>query len=338
MTASRPLVAVAALRRRSSLPPGVRRCRPRPPQAASPGRRAAAVDVPAVKAAAGTIESTLELSGNLAPRSARRRQAARARCPRARARRHRRRRCARARRSPPSTAARSTRRPTPPSPRSTSPRPASKPPTRRSPTPTTEHERAQNLFEKGALPRQRLDAAETAHKSASAQRELARANLAQAEAALRRAREVQRDTTLTSPVDRLRRRAQLRPGRDSRRRPGRRRRRPARAEARSRRLGARGRPAQGRHARRRRRAGAAGRALPRPARRDRAGGRRAQPPLPDRGPRAQPRGRAALGHVCHRAHRDRVGDRRASSCRAKPSRPAPASASCWRSRATLSRP
>lgn len=65
---------------------------------------------------------------------------------------------------------------------------------------TTELERARNLFEKGALPRQRLDAAETANKAAVAQRELARASLAQAQAAQRRAREVQRDTTLTSPV------------------------------------------------------------------------------------------------------------------------------------------
>lgn len=65
---------------------------------------------------------------------------------------------------------------------------------------TTELERARNLFEKGALPRQRLDAAETANKAALAQRELARASLAQAQAAQRRAREVQRDTTLTSPV------------------------------------------------------------------------------------------------------------------------------------------
>jgi RND family efflux transporter MFP subunit len=64
-----------------------------------------------------------------------------------------------------------------------------------------EQERAQNLFEKGALPRQRLDAADTAKRASLAQRELARANLAQAEAALRRAREVQRDATLTSPID-----------------------------------------------------------------------------------------------------------------------------------------
>lgn len=63
-----------------------------------------------------------------------------------------------------------------------------------------ERDRARNLFEKGALPRQRLDAAETAHRAAAAQRALAKANLAQAEASLRRAREVQRDATLTSPV------------------------------------------------------------------------------------------------------------------------------------------
>lgn len=66
---------------------------------------------------------------------------------------------------------------------------------------TLERERAQNLFERGALPRQRLDAADTASRSAAAQRDLARANLAQAEAALRRAGEVQRDATLTSPVN-----------------------------------------------------------------------------------------------------------------------------------------
>ena len=63
-----------------------------------------------------------------------------------------------------------------------------------------EHDRAKNLFEKGALPRQRLDAAQTAHRASVAQRDLATANLAQANAVLRRAREVQRDTTITSPV------------------------------------------------------------------------------------------------------------------------------------------
>jgi HlyD family secretion protein len=64
-----------------------------------------------------------------------------------------------------------------------------------------EHERASNLFEKGALPRQRLDGADTAHRAVSAQRNLARANLEQAEAGLRRAREAQRDATLSSPID-----------------------------------------------------------------------------------------------------------------------------------------
>jgi RND family efflux transporter MFP subunit len=64
-----------------------------------------------------------------------------------------------------------------------------------------EHERANNLFEKGALPRQRLDGAETAHRASTAQRDLATANLAQANATLRRLKEVQKDTTVTSPVN-----------------------------------------------------------------------------------------------------------------------------------------
>jgi cobalt-zinc-cadmium efflux system membrane fusion protein len=64
----------------------------------------------------------------------------------------------------------------------------------------TELERAKNLFDSGALPRQRLDAAQTAHRSAVAQRDLARANHAQAQAAERRTREIQRDTTLVAPV------------------------------------------------------------------------------------------------------------------------------------------
>jgi RND family efflux transporter MFP subunit len=63
-----------------------------------------------------------------------------------------------------------------------------------------EHDRAKNLFDKGALPRQRLDAAETSHRASVAQRDLATANLAQANAALRRAREVQSNSTVTSPV------------------------------------------------------------------------------------------------------------------------------------------
>lgn len=63
-----------------------------------------------------------------------------------------------------------------------------------------ERERAQTLFDKGALPRQRLDAAETARRAAVAQRDLAQASLAQAEATSRRSREVQRDATITAPV------------------------------------------------------------------------------------------------------------------------------------------
>ena len=63
-----------------------------------------------------------------------------------------------------------------------------------------EFDRAENLFGRGAIPKQRLDAAETARRAAAAQRELGAANVAQAEAALRRAREVQRDATLTSPI------------------------------------------------------------------------------------------------------------------------------------------
>jgi RND family efflux transporter MFP subunit len=65
---------------------------------------------------------------------------------------------------------------------------------------TSEHTRAKTLFDSGAIPRQRLEAAETAHRSAVAQRNLAQANLAQTQAALRRARELQRDATLTSPM------------------------------------------------------------------------------------------------------------------------------------------
>jgi RND family efflux transporter MFP subunit len=65
---------------------------------------------------------------------------------------------------------------------------------------TLEHDRAKNLFERGAIPRQRLDAADTAHRSAAAQRDLGKATLAQAEAALRRAAEVRRDAILVSPI------------------------------------------------------------------------------------------------------------------------------------------
>ena len=64
-----------------------------------------------------------------------------------------------------------------------------------------EHDRAKNLFDKGALPRQRLDGAATQFRAATAQRDLATANLAQANATLRRLKEVQRDATVTSPVN-----------------------------------------------------------------------------------------------------------------------------------------
>lgn len=63
-----------------------------------------------------------------------------------------------------------------------------------------ERDRAKVLFDNGALPRQRLDAAMTAHRSAIAQRDLATATLAQMNASLRRTTEVQRDATVTSPV------------------------------------------------------------------------------------------------------------------------------------------
>jgi RND family efflux transporter MFP subunit len=63
-----------------------------------------------------------------------------------------------------------------------------------------EIERARNLFEQGAIAKAQLDTAETAHRTTSAQSELSKANVAQAEATLRRAREVQRDATLRSPI------------------------------------------------------------------------------------------------------------------------------------------
>lgn len=64
----------------------------------------------------------------------------------------------------------------------------------------TEQARARTLFESGALPRQRLEAADTTLRAAVAQRDLARATVAQAEAAARRASEVQKNATLTAPV------------------------------------------------------------------------------------------------------------------------------------------
>jgi HlyD family secretion protein len=63
-----------------------------------------------------------------------------------------------------------------------------------------EFDRSTNLFQKGALARQRLDASETALRSATAARSLSAATLQQAEASLRRAKEVRRDATLTAPT------------------------------------------------------------------------------------------------------------------------------------------
>ena len=63
-----------------------------------------------------------------------------------------------------------------------------------------EVERARGLYEKGAIPKQRLEAAEMQWRASKAQRDLAAANVEQANAALRRAREMQRDGTLRSPV------------------------------------------------------------------------------------------------------------------------------------------
>ena len=63
-----------------------------------------------------------------------------------------------------------------------------------------EVERARGLFEKGAIPKQRLEGAETQWRASKAQRDLANATVEQANAALRRAREVQRDATLRAPI------------------------------------------------------------------------------------------------------------------------------------------
>ena len=63
-----------------------------------------------------------------------------------------------------------------------------------------EVERARGLFEKGAIPKQRLEAAEMQWRAAKAQRDLAAANVEQANAALRRSRELQRDATLRAPI------------------------------------------------------------------------------------------------------------------------------------------
>jgi RND family efflux transporter MFP subunit len=63
-----------------------------------------------------------------------------------------------------------------------------------------EFDRSANLFQKGALAKQRLDASETALRSATAARSLSQATLQQVQASLRRANEVRRDATLTAPT------------------------------------------------------------------------------------------------------------------------------------------
>jgi RND family efflux transporter MFP subunit len=63
-----------------------------------------------------------------------------------------------------------------------------------------EVERARGLYEKGAIPKQRLEAAEMQWRASKAQRDLAAANVEQANASLRRARQIQSDATLRSPV------------------------------------------------------------------------------------------------------------------------------------------
>lgn len=65
---------------------------------------------------------------------------------------------------------------------------------------TLEYDRSKNLFEKGALARQRLDSSETALRTAKAQRDLAEATAQQVDASFRRAREVRRDSILTAPT------------------------------------------------------------------------------------------------------------------------------------------
>src|SRR5262249_10318989 len=63
-----------------------------------------------------------------------------------------------------------------------------------------EYDRSKNLFDKGALARQRLDSSDTSLRTAKAQRDLAEATAQQADASLRRAREVRRDATLVAPT------------------------------------------------------------------------------------------------------------------------------------------
>ena len=139
-----------------------------------------------------------------------------------------------------------------------------------------EHDRAKNLFDKGALPRQRLDGAQTA---ASLGRRPARPGRRQpgpgrGRAAPRARSAAQRHHHLAG--HRLRGRAQLRRRRHSRRPAGGGRRRHAADEARSRRLGTRSRP----HARRPQ--GARRRCRPSPARPSRDSWRPSRPEVDER--------------------------------------------------------
>ncbi len=181
-----------------------------------------------------------------------------------------------------------------------------------------EHDRAKNLFDKGALPRQRLDAAQTAHRATVAQRDLATANLAQANAALRRAREVQRNTTITSPVTGF----VVERNYDAGAIPGD---KPivVVADLREMKLEAGVSEVEAGRLRPGMKAvvvgaGEAGRDVHRPARRDRARSRRAQSPLQDRRARAERRPRAAVGHVRDRPHHRSDLRERDRACRRKP--------------------
>ena len=63
-----------------------------------------------------------------------------------------------------------------------------------------EYDRSKNLFEKGALARQRLDSSDTALRTAKAAARFAEATAQQVDASFRRAREVRRDAILTAPT------------------------------------------------------------------------------------------------------------------------------------------
>ena len=168
-------------------------------------------------------------------------------CPAARAgaRRHRRRASTEGQPIATIDRARSTRRPTRPWPRSRSRTPGSRAPKRRWPT-RSSSTIAQDLFDAGALPRQRLDGAETAHRAATAQRELAKANLAQAEATLAAPAKCSATPPSPRPLTGFVVERNYDAGRHSRRSAGGRGGRPAAVEARGRRVGARSRPAASR--------------------------------------------------------------------------------------------